>query len=166
MFKELKLKNLGNYHDFYVQSDTLLLAGVFENFRNKCIKIYRLDLAHFLSASGLAWQACLKKNEVELELLTNIDTLLMAEKGTRGKICQEMHRYVKTKNKYMKNYHKNTTSSYLMYLDANNLHGFFFLLFHLVHNTLRTYKIKLRYFQKQDSTFMQDKRLLRRIHTK
>ena len=96
---------------------------MFENFRNKCIKIYRLDLAHFLSASGLAWQACLKKNEVELELLTNIDTLLMAEKGTRGRICQEMHRYVKTKNKYMKNYHKNTTSSYLMYLDANNLYG-------------------------------------------
>ena len=123
MFKELKLKNLGNYHDLYVQSDTLLLAGVFENFRNKCIKIYQLDLAHFLSASGLAWQACLKKNEVELELLINIDMLLMSEKGTRGRICQAIRRYVKTNNKYMKNYHKNTTSSYLMYLDENNLYG-------------------------------------------
>ena len=63
--------HLGDYHDFYVQSDKLLLAGVFENFRNKCIEICELDPAHFLSAPGLAWQACLKKMEVKLELLTN-----------------------------------------------------------------------------------------------
>ena len=55
LFKELKLKNLGNYHDLYVQSDTLLLADVFENFRNKCSEIYQLDSAHFLSAPRLAW---------------------------------------------------------------------------------------------------------------
>ena len=61
LFEELKLKNLGDYPDLYVQSDTLLLADVFENFRNKCIEIYELDPAHFLSAPGLAWQACLKK---------------------------------------------------------------------------------------------------------
>ena len=59
----------------YVQSNILLLADVFENFRNKCIEIYELDPAHFLSAPGLAWQACLKKTEVELELLTNIDVI-------------------------------------------------------------------------------------------
>ena len=75
VFEEFKLKNLGDYHDLYVQSDTLLLADVFENFRNKCIEIYELDPAHFLSAPGLAWQACLKKTEVELELLTNIDVI-------------------------------------------------------------------------------------------
>ena len=62
VFKEFKLKNLGEYHDLYVQSDTLLLADVFENFRNMCIKVYELDPAHFLSLAGLAWQACLKKN--------------------------------------------------------------------------------------------------------
>ena len=61
VFKELELKNLGEYHDLYVQSDTLLLADVFENFRNMCIKVYELDPAHFLTAPGLAWQACLKK---------------------------------------------------------------------------------------------------------
>ena len=61
VFKEFKLTNLGDYHDFYVQSDILLLADVFENFRNMCIKVYELDPAHFLSAPGLAWQACLKK---------------------------------------------------------------------------------------------------------
>ena len=73
MFKELNLKNLGIYHDFYVQSYTLLLADVFENFRNKCIEIYELDPAHLLSAPGLTWQACLKKTRVKLELLTDID---------------------------------------------------------------------------------------------
>ena len=67
-----------------VQCDTFLLADVFEIFRNKCIEIYELDPAHFLSAPGLAWQACLKKTKVKLKLLTDIDMLLMVEKGTRG----------------------------------------------------------------------------------
>ena len=83
-----EIKNLGEYHDLYVQSDTLLLADVFENFRDKCIKIYELGPAHFLSAPGLAWQACLKKKKVNLELLTNIDMLFMVEKGIKGGICQ------------------------------------------------------------------------------
>ena len=83
MFEEFKLKNLGDYHNLYVQGDTLLFADVFENFRNKCIEIYELDPAHFLSASGLAWQACLKETGVKLQLLTDIDMLLMVEKGIR-----------------------------------------------------------------------------------
>ena len=70
-FEEFKLKNLGEY--LYVQSDPLLLADVFENFKNKCIEIYQLDPAHFLSAPGLAWQTCLKKTGIKLELLTNND---------------------------------------------------------------------------------------------
>ena len=68
----------------YVQSDTLLFADVFENFINKCIEIYELDSAHFLSAPGLAWQAYFKKTNVKLELLTDIDMLLMVERGIRG----------------------------------------------------------------------------------
>ena len=100
-----------------------MLADVFENFRNKCIEIYGLDPAHFLSAPGLAWQACLKKTKVKLELLTDIDMLLMVEKGTRGGICQAINRYAKASNKYMKNYDKDIISSYLMYFDANNLYG-------------------------------------------
>ena len=107
----------------YVQSDTLLLADVFENFRNKCIEIYELDPAHFLSALGLAWQVFFKKAEVILELLTDIHMLLMVERGIRGGICHAIHRYAKANNKYMKNFDKNTTSSYLMYLDASNLYG-------------------------------------------
>ena len=70
--KSLNNKNLGDYHDLYVQSDTLLLADVFENCRNICIKVYELDPAHFLSAPRLAWQACLKKTDVELELITDV----------------------------------------------------------------------------------------------
>ena len=64
---------MDEYHDLYVQSDILLLADVFESFRNKCIEIYKLDPAHFLSAPVLTWQSCLKKARVELELLTDID---------------------------------------------------------------------------------------------
>ena len=75
----------------YVQSDTLLLADVFENFRNKCIEICELEPAHFLSAPGLAWQACLKKARVKLELSTDIDMLLIVEKGIRGGICNSIH---------------------------------------------------------------------------
>ena len=69
-------KNLGKYHDFYVQSDTSLLADVFENFRNMCIKIYELDPAKFISAPGLAWQAALKMTKVKLDLLTDIDNVI------------------------------------------------------------------------------------------
>ena len=104
----------------YVQSDTLLLVDVFENFRNMCIKVYELDPAHFLSAPRLAWQACLEKTEVKLELLTAIDMLLMVEKGIRGGICHAIYRYAKANNKYMKNYNKYKEESFAQYLDANN----------------------------------------------
>ena len=105
----------------YVQSDTLLLADVFENFRNICIKVN--EQAHFLSAPGLAWQACLKKTEVKLELLTDVDMLLMVEKGIRGRICHAIYRYAKANNKYMKNYNADKEESFLQYLDDNNLYG-------------------------------------------
>ena len=122
-FKMFKLNNLGDYHDLYFQSDTLLLADVFENFRKACIKTYELDPAHFISLPGLAWQACLKKTGVELELLTDYDMLLMIEEGIRGGICHAVHRYAKANNEYMKDYDESKESSYIQYLDANNLYG-------------------------------------------
>ena len=88
-----------------------------------CLNIYELDPVYFVSAPGLAWQACLKKTKVELELLTDYDMILMIEKGIRGGICQSTYRYAKANNKYMKNYNKNIESSYIEYLDANNLYG-------------------------------------------
>ena len=113
--------DMGDYHDLYVQTDTLLLADVFEKFREKCIEIYGLDPSYFYSAPGLTWQACFKKTEVKIELLTDINMLLMVEKSIRGGMCQATHRYAKANNKYMKNYDKNIESSYVTYLDANNL---------------------------------------------
>ena len=107
----------------YVQSDTLLLADVFENFRDKCIEIYELDPAHFLSAPRLAWQACLKKTGVSLELLTDRDMLHIYEKWIRGGMCHAIYRYAEANNKYMMNHDKNKESSYLEYSDANNLCG-------------------------------------------
>ena len=123
VFKIFGLKHLGEYHDLYVQSDTLLLADVFENFRNKCLEVYELDPALVLSLPGLAWQACLKKTNIKLELLTDYDMLLIVEEGIRGGICHSIHRYTKANNKYMNNYDENEESSYIQYLDANNLYG-------------------------------------------
>ena len=123
VFKTTELNNLGDYHDLYVRSDTLLLADVFENFRNACLSNYELDPAHFVSLPGLAWQPCLKKTNVELELLTDYDMLLMIEEGIRGGICHAIQRYAKANNKYMKDYDKKKKSSYIQYLDANNLYG-------------------------------------------
>ena len=91
---------MGDYHDLYFQTDTILLADVFEKFREKHIEIYGLDPSYFYSAPGLAWQACLKKTEVKLELLTDYQMLLMIEEGIRRRMCQ-------SNNKYMKNYDKN-----------------------------------------------------------
>ena len=93
VFKKFSINNLGEYHDLYVRSDTLLLADIFENFRQSCLKNYELDPAHFVSLLGLAWQACLKKTNVELELLTDYDMLLMVEEGIRGGICHAIQRY-------------------------------------------------------------------------
>ena len=115
VFKTFKLNNLGDYHDLHVQSDTLPLADVFENFRKACIKMYELDPAHFISLPGLAWQACLKK--------TGVDMLLMIEEGIRGGICHAVHRYAKANNEYMKDYDESKESPYIQYLDANNLYG-------------------------------------------
>ena len=123
VWNALNIKNLGEYHDLYVQSNTALLADVFESFRDKCIEIYKLDPAHFLSAPGLVSQACLKKTGIKLELLTDNDMLLMFEKGIRGGMCQVSHHYAKANNKYLKNHDKNNESSYLEYLEANNLYG-------------------------------------------
>ena len=99
--------------------DTLLLADVFERIRNKCFEIYEHHPAYFLSVPGLVWQACLKKIIIKLELLIDVDTLLMVEKGIRGGICHVMHRYAKINNKYM----ENCKESYIQYLDASNLYG-------------------------------------------
>ena len=109
--KNFEIKNLGEYHDLYVQINTLLLADAFKNFRDTIIyyslKIYELDPIRFLSVPRLAWQAALKKTKVKLDLLTDTDMLLMVEKGIRRLICHSIYWYAKANNKYMKDYHQN-----------------------------------------------------------
>ena len=107
----------------HVQSNLLLLAAVFENFRNMCLEIQGLDPAKFLSAARLAWQAGLKKTKVKLDLLTDIDMFLMVEKGIRGRACHSIYQYEKGNGKCLKDYNKNRESSYLQYCDVNNLYG-------------------------------------------
>ena len=88
------------------------------------IKNYKLDPAHYYTAPGLAWDAALKVTEVKLELLSDIDMLLMVEKGIRGGVSMISTRYGKANNKYMGNqFDDKHPSKYIAYLDANNLYG-------------------------------------------
>ena len=103
------------YHEFYLRSDVLLLADVIEKFRKMCLEFYELDLIKLISAPGLAWQTALKKTQEELDLLTDVDILLMIEKGIKRGICKTIHRYAKANNKYMSVYDENIESSYLNY---------------------------------------------------
>ena len=123
VWREFGIKNMGEYHDLYLQTDTVLLANVFESFRSVCMENYGLDPAHFYTAPGLAWRACLKKTGVRLELLLDPDMLLMFERGIRGGITQSVHRWAAANNPYMDEYDSSRPTKYLQYLDANNLYG-------------------------------------------
>ena len=123
VWKMFSMKNMGEYHDLYLQSDILLLADVFENFRKTCLEYYKLDPCHFFTSPGLSWDAMLKMTDIKLELMTDIDMFQFIEKGLRGGISYIANRYGKANNKYMKDYNENKPSKYIMYLDANNLYG-------------------------------------------
>ena len=124
VWKEFRIRNLGEYHNLYLKTDVILLANVFEAFRDTCLEHYSLDPAHFYTSPGLAWKACLKCTGIRLELLTDTDMLLMFERGIRRGITQAVHRYAYVNNKCIGElYDPKEESSYLQYLDANNLYG-------------------------------------------
>ena len=100
----------------------LLLANVFGNFRRMCLEIYHFDPAKYVSVPRFAWKAALKKNQVELDLIIDIDMLLMIEKGIRGGIYNAIHHYAKANNKYMDDYDENKESLYINYWDVNYLY--------------------------------------------
>ncbi|GFT43648.1 uncharacterized protein NPIL_360211 [Nephila pilipes] len=123
VWETFNLKNLGEYHDLYVTSDVILLADVFQNFRQLCLNFYKLDPCHCYTAPGLAWQACLYMSRVKLELFTDLDMHLFIERGIRGGISMISHRFSSANNKYLESYDEVKPSKYILYLDANNLYG-------------------------------------------
>ena len=152
VWRVFKMENFQDYHNLYNETDVLLLADVFENFRDLCLENYELDPAYYYTAPGLSWDASLKTTDVKLELFVNEDMLLMVEKGIRGGVSMISNRYGKANNKYMgertffrfilkriiyiinlitplkvskinTSYDRSKPSKYLTYLDANNLYG-------------------------------------------
>ena len=123
IWKEFEMKTMKDYHNLYLELDVLLLADVFENFREVCLDNYKLDPAWYLTAPGLSWDAMLRVTGIKLELLTDPDMLMMVENGTRGGVSMISNRYSEANDKYMDSYDDAKPSKYIQYLDANNLYG-------------------------------------------
>ena len=125
VYSSFKCKDFGDYHWLYLKTDVLLLADIFENFRKMCLEHYKLDPANYLTAASLAWDAMLLKTKVELELISDPEVLAMVEKSKRGGLTfVGSKRYAKANNRRMgEQYDKDKDSSYMLYVDANNLYG-------------------------------------------
>ena len=117
------MKSMGDYHDHYLKKDVLLLTDVFEKFIDTFIKHYGLDPCHYFSSSGLSWDAMLKMADVKLEKISDIDKYLFIEKGSRGGISYIAKRYAKANDKCMNDYDSKKPSTFITYLDKNNLYG-------------------------------------------
>ena len=123
VWKAFAMKNMGDYHDLYLKTDTLLLADVFETFRDTCLAHYGLDPAHYYTSPGLSWDALLKTTGVELELLTDYDKHLFFERGIRGGISMVSKRHATANNPMVEGHDSSKPNSWILYLDANNLYG-------------------------------------------
>ena len=128
VWQGLSEKTLGYYSDLYLMTDIVVLADVFETFRDTCLNSYQLDPVYYYTSPGLFWESMLKQTKVELELLTDYNMILMMENGIRGGVSTILgDRYVDVENK---NYITNPDISrddenqeWLLYIDANNLYG-------------------------------------------
>ena len=117
------MKNMGDYHDHYFKKDVLLLADVFQKFIDTCLKFYGLDPCHYFSSPGLSWDAMLKMTGIKLEKISDIRKYLFVEKELRGGVSYIAKRYAKANNKYTENYDPKKPSTFITYLDKNNLYG-------------------------------------------
>lgn len=124
VWQKFNIRTLGEYADLYLRVDVCLLAIVFENLRETTLNLYKIDPANYYTAPGLSFDAMLRYTKAKLELPKDVDMVLMMERGIRGGISQCAQRYVKANNKYMREYDKNKKSSYIIYIDCNNLYGF------------------------------------------
>lgn len=118
------IKSLGEYTDLYLKIDVLLLCDIFENFRNTCLRHYKLDPAYYVTASSLTWDAMLLYTGVRLELISHLEIYEFLEKGIRGGLAQCSLRNAVANNKYLSDFDKTQPSTFLVYLDCNNLYGF------------------------------------------
>ena len=123
IWNKFGMKNMGDYHDHYLKKDVLLLTDIFKKFIDNCLKFYGLDPCHYFSAPGLSWDAMLKMTEIKLEKISDIDKYLFIENGLRERISYIAKRYARANNKYTNDYDPEKASTFITYLDMNNLYG-------------------------------------------
>ena len=123
LYNSFKLQNLGELHDLYMATDVMLLADVFESFRETALSKYELDPAHYLTAPSLSWAACLKMTGVEIELMTDIDMSMFVDRGLIGGVSAILEPYAKANNKECSDFDPKKQISWIKYVDANNLYG-------------------------------------------
>jgi len=116
------MKALRDYHDYYLLCDVLLLADVFQNFKQTIYDEHHLDPLHFITLPSLAWASAMKYTNAKLDLITDLDMYLMAENNMRGGIATISHRYARANNPLVEGHDPSKPTSFILYADANNLY--------------------------------------------
>ena len=123
VYERTGCETLLDYMELYVRTDALLLCDIFENFREVCLSYYSLDPCHYMSLPAFSWDAMLKMTGVKLEYITDIEHYTLVEKNLRGGVTTINHRLFTANNKYLDDYDPDKPSTYIIYIDANNLYG-------------------------------------------